>query len=100
MKVAARKMADAFRAAAERHSERQGPGRWRATVTRWASADDFELDLHGSDLTLDEQDVTLGQTVRRYDADTGIDEGDALILVELDEGDFVAVDVESDTEAP
>jgi len=100
MRAAARKMADAFRAAADRHAERHGPGRYRATVTTWNGQDDFELDLHGSDLTLDQDDVTLDQTVRRYDADTGIAEDDALILLELGEGDFVAVGVESDEDAP
>lgn len=96
MASAARKIARAIDAAPRRHHEEEKV-RYRGELVRWRGEDDFRVDLHGEDLRLDEDDVTLGQTVRRYNADTGLRRGDALILLELGEGDFVAVDVESDT---
>lgn len=92
----ARRLSAGLRAAIAAHTERAGTGRYRATVTAWNSQTDFELDVHGVDLVLDEQDVNLGQTVRAYDAITPIDVGDALILVQVGEGDYVAVEVESE----
>lgn len=94
--TAAQKLAGALRAAARAQTGRQGPGRWRATITRWQSEQDFECDLHGSDLQLDDEDITLGRSVRREIALGGIEVGDALILVELGEGDYTAIDIESD----
>lgn len=93
---AATKLAAALRAAAKAHAREDGPGRYRATITRWQGEDDFVCDLHGSDVTLDEHDITLGRTVRRAIAEDGIAVDDALILVELGEGDYAAVDIESD----
>jgi hypothetical protein len=92
-------VAAAIQQAPKRHQEQNGSGRYRATVTRWDSPGAFTVDLHGHDLDLTDDDVTLGQTVRRYEADVGIKEGDNLVLLELADGDFVAVEVESDTEA-
>jgi hypothetical protein len=99
--AAARRLAHAIRLGAARHSQRVGPGRYEATVTHWAGQDDFILDVHGQELELDQDDVSLGQTVRKYDADVGIAEDDSLILIEVDdpEGgapDYVAVEVRSD----
>ncbi len=96
-RAAARIIASAIHGAPKRHAEEQGPGRYRASVKRWDSQSRFVLDLHGQDLELDEDDVTLGQSVRRYDAGPKIKVGDVLVLVEIDDGDFSAVDVESDT---
>jgi hypothetical protein len=99
MREAARAIAQAVHGAHDEQSSADGTGRYRATVLRWGGQKDFALDLHGEDLELDEDDVTLGQSVRRYDADVGIEEGDLLVLLEVGDGDFSAVDVESDTEA-
>lgn len=92
----AHRLSAGLRSVLAAHTERVGTGRYRATVTAWNDQTDFELDVHGLDLTLDAQDVNLGQTVRGYDAITPIDVGDALILVQVGEGDYVAVEVESE----
>lgn len=96
---AARIVAHAIRAGAQRHSERTGPGRYEATITAWDGQDRFTLDLLDTDLELDEGDVVLGQTVRKYDADVGLAVDDGLVLLEVgpsDAPDFIAVDVVSD----
>jgi hypothetical protein len=96
----ARDFVDAIRTGARQDAEERGPGRFRGEVTRWGGEDDFVIGLHGEDMDLDEDDVTLGQSVRTYHRDVGIDVGDTLILVEVGEADFVAVDVESDNDLP
>ena len=96
MTEAARKLAGAMRSVARAQSERLGPGRWRATITHWEGEDDFECDVHGTDLQLDEDDITLGQSVRG--AASSIEVGDTLLLIEVAEGDFTAVDVEADSD--
>jgi hypothetical protein len=97
MRTAARAIARAVKEGSRTGHDDYGGGRYRATVTRWVSQSDFRLDVHGEDLELDEDDVNLGQSVRRYDAGPGIDVGDSLILIEVGEDDFVAVEVESVT---
>lgn len=89
-RAAARRIADAMRGAADRSHERRGTGRHRGTVLR---VDPLLIDLHGSDLELDADDVTIGRSVT---AGGGIAKGDVLILVEVDEDDYVAVDVEEE----
>lgn len=96
MRSTAARLAEGMRAATAAHNKSRGTGRYRATVISWTSQSRFELEAHGVDLQLDEEDVTLGQTVRAYDVLHPIHAGDALILVEVAEGDYVAVDVESE----
>lgn len=93
MSEAARILADAIRGDGRRRAKRENRSRARATVT---SVDPLELDLHGSDLVLDDDDVEFSQDVARYSASEGLDEGDVLVLIEVDEGDWVAVTVVSD----
>lgn len=95
MRAAARRVARAIKRGAREEREANAPRQYRATILVFNDEDDFSVDLHGEDLTLDEEDVTLGQTVRRYNAEVGLEADDALILNELGEGDYVAVDVES-----
>lgn len=92
LRDAAKTVAGAIR---EAMSDDGGSGRYRATVTLWQGEQRFAVDVHGLDLELDEQDVTLGQSVRRYDASVGVQVGDALVLAEVADSDFVAVEVES-----
>lgn len=96
---AARMVAAAIREGARQHADAHGPGRYRATVTRWAGQSDFAVDVHGLDMTLSDDDVTLSQAVRDYDARVGIAAQDVVILLDLGQHDFSAVAVESDTEA-
>jgi hypothetical protein len=53
----------------------------------------LRLDLHGSALVLDADDVEFGREVARYVADEGLSRGDVLVLTEVDEGDWIAVAV-------
>lgn len=91
----ARIVAHAIRRGAQRHSERKGNPVSRARIV---SLDPLSLDLLGSDMTLDDDDVDLSQEVARYDASEGLEVGDTLTLMEVEEGDWVAVGVVSDTE--
>lgn len=92
---AARAAAAAIREGARRQVDRQRGGTARATVTRVSP---LELDLHGSDLTLDADDVELSQDVRRYHASEGLKVGDVLVVTEVDEGDWIAQTVTSDSD--
>lgn len=94
MRASARKLAQAIRQGAAAEHERRGPGRYRAVVERFADTDDFRLDVVGEDLDLDQDDVTLAEELLRTHADTPIDAGDILILVELGELEFSAIAVE------
>lgn len=87
----AARLASAIRLGIERLHERHGLGRRRGTVL---STSPLRVDLHGEDMELDGQDVTLGRSV----ASEGVSEGDVLVLVEVDEGEWVAVDVEDSGE--
>lgn len=78
-----------MRQAAERSHERRGTGRYRGTVL---STSPLRIDLHGSDLDLDASDVTIGKSVTA----SGFAAGDVLILVEVEQAEYVAVDVEEE----
>lgn len=91
----ARIVAHAIRRGAQRHSERKGHPVSRAIIL---SLDPLELDLLGSDMTLNDDDVDFSQEVERYDASEGLNVGDTLSLIEVEEGDWIAVGVISDTE--
>jgi hypothetical protein len=95
MSHSARILARAIRHGAQRHSERKGHPVSRAVIT---SLDPLALDLLGSDMTLGDDDVDFSQEVERYDASEGLNVGDTLTLMEVQEGDWIAVGVVSDTE--
>jgi hypothetical protein len=88
VRAAARKMAAAIRHGAARDAERRGTGRHRATVL---DTSPLRLDLHGSDLQLDNTDVTLGKSV----VTAGFAVNDVLVLIEVDDAEWIAVDVET-----
>jgi hypothetical protein len=94
------RMIDAIYAADEEFAKEAGTGRYTAEVKRWDGPGSFQVDVMGLDLDLDEGFVTLSQAVRAYDQTPGVDVGDNLVLVEVDEGEFVAVGVESSTALP
>lgn len=77
---AARIVADAILGGARRQVERQGRSVSRATVT---SLDPLRVDLHGVDLELDDDDLTMSDDVR-----AGLEVGHVLTLAEVDEGDY------------
>jgi hypothetical protein len=91
---AARTLAHAIRRGAQRHDERQGRRVYRGTIT---SLSPLGVDLLGVDLTLDEDDLELSADVEAYDTTTGLAVGDVLMLLEVEDGDFVAVAVVADT---
>jgi hypothetical protein len=93
-KVAARILSSAIRAGARRHEERTGRRVYRGVITSLAP---LGVDLEGLDLSLDAQDIQLSQDVERYKASEGLHVGDGLALLEVDDGDWIAVTVISDT---
>lgn len=54
------------------------------------SADPLEVEVEGTSLTLDDDDLTLCDVVVRYIADTGLTESDALVVTEMQNGDWLA----------
>lgn len=88
----AAELAELARSAARREHERRGTGRRRATVLR---IDPLLLDLHGSELQLDDTDVTVSRAVKSSFA-----VGDVLVLVEVDTDEWVAVASESADDDP
>lgn len=91
---AAQTLAAAIRHGARRHDERHGPRVYRGTIT---SLSPLGVDLLNTDLSLDADDIEYSTTVTDYDTATGLVKGDVLALIEVDDGDFVAVAVVSDT---
>lgn len=87
MRDSARRVAAAIRMGARREHERRGPGRARATVL---STSPLTVDVHGSDLQLDSNQVTLARGL----ATAGIAVDDVLILVEVDDDEWVAIEAE------
>lgn len=71
-------------------AERRGPAVYRGTVLRVRP---LRVDLHGvADLELDADDVRLGKSI---DPEV-LAVGDVLVLNEVSDHDFVAVDVETE----
>lgn len=91
---AAKILAHAIRNGAKRHDQNAGRRVYRGTIT---SLSPLAIDLHGVDLNLDDQDVEFSQDVARYDASEGLHAGDQLGLIEVADGDWIAVSVQSDT---
>lgn len=91
---AAKILAHAIRHGAKRHDQNAGRRVYRGTIT---SLSPLAIDLHGVDLNLDEDDVELSQEVERYKASEGLQVGDQLGLIEVQDGDWIAVSVQSDT---
>ena len=91
---AARILAGAIRHGARRHHEHVGPRMYRATII---SLDPLGVDLLGVDLNLDDQDIEMSTTVETYDQAIGLQLGDVLMLNEVQDGDFVAIAVVSDS---
>jgi len=98
---AARMLVRSLRPVIDSHFERRGPQNIRADILVLdGSPGDrtFTLDPHGADYVLDESHVTLGQTVATYDMHIGLAVGDTLLLCEIDVADWVAFEVQSDTD--
>lgn len=83
----------AIRAGARRHAERIGRSVHRGRVSQVSP---LIVDLLASDLLLEEDQIELGQDVARYDDTDGIAVGDILALLEVEQGDWIAVTVVSD----
>jgi hypothetical protein len=90
MPDAARLLADAFHLAGQRQAERRGRQHGRGEIT---SLSPLIMNLLGTDLVLGQDDVELGASVLRFDASEGLAVGDVLALVEMAEGEWMAVDV-------
>lgn len=70
-------------------AERRGASVYRASVLKLSP---LRLAVHGVDLELDDDDVRLGKSI-----DVGeLAVGDVLVLNEVGDHDFVAVDVENE----
>lgn len=59
----------------------------------------LQIEMHGSGLLLDEDDLVISQWVRRYDYDIEIEVGDTVVVDHLPNDDFLVADVVTDTEA-
>lgn len=82
----ARVMRDSHRRSVERHATRSVEAIVRGI-------DPLELDVAGVDDVLGEDDVTIGAALERHLDDEPLAEGDTLVLVETEPGDYTAVDV-------
>lgn len=60
----------------------------------------IQVEVTNSSLVLDEDDLSLGQGVRRYHIDKGLQVGDALSLDPLGNGDWLAQEVFSSAKPP
>jgi hypothetical protein len=60
----------------------------------------LRVELTESRIFLDEDDLSLGQWVRRYEKDKGLKVGDSLVVTPLHSGDWVASEVLSSQEPP
>lgn len=60
---------------------------------------DWAIDLYDSALLLTGAQISVGQWVERYHAETGVAAGDTAILLAIGEGDYVLIEVVSDTSA-
>lgn len=88
------RIAEVIRAGARAEGDRRGRHGSRGRITALTP---LTVDLLGIDLTLNASEVELSADVLRYDASEGLQVGDALALVEVGEGDWIAVAVLSDT---
>lgn len=84
-------LARAMRSHARRTVERHGRRSYHADVLQ---VDPLVVDVHGLDLEpLDEDEVTIGEALATRLADAPLTTDDTLVLVEMDDDDFVAVEV-------
>lgn len=58
----------------------------------------LKAELTDSHKLLDGDDLVLGQWARHYDTVYSIDKGDTLVVQLMDNGDYLVVDVVSDTQ--
>lgn len=58
------------------------------------------LELHDANIELEEEDLILSQNVKSYDNGTGILAGDTLAVKRMRDGNFLVLDVFSDTTPP
>lgn len=99
---AARALVRSLRPVIESHHERHGRQGGRATITYLhgePAARTFTAELHGTGLVLSDHNTTFAQAVVEYDLHSGLAVGDTLIVIELDEDDWTAIAVESDTDS-
>lgn len=83
------RLANAMRSSQRREVKRSSTRSIEAEVT---GLEPFELD--GGELgTLTDEDVTIGRALEVHLEDEPLEEGDTLVLVETEPGDYTAVDV-------
>jgi hypothetical protein len=100
-RAVAREFVRAMRPVIESHVRRHGKQTSRANITALggsAGNRTFTLQPFDADYSLDETHVILGQNVYTYDVLSGLAVGDTLLLVETDVGEWVATDVQGDTD--
>jgi len=98
---AARAMVRGMQPVVTKHIAKRGRDILRATLTSisgTAPYRTFTADVHGyPNINVGDHNVTFGQWVSQYDVQYGLTTKDNLILVEIAEDDYIAIDVESDT---
>lgn len=98
---AARALVRALRPVIESHIERHGAQTVRATITHLEGtpgARVFIADVHFYGLTLTNENTTFAQALVAYDEEVGVVVGDTLIAHEMDDDDWAAVAIQSDTD--
>lgn len=60
--------------------------------------DPWEVELHGSSVVLHADDLTLGRWVEQYHHWNGVEVEDTVVLSEMDDGDYVVVDIVTDAD--
>lgn len=89
--------AGAIRRHAERQHERRGRGNYEGEVK---SINPLRVDAAGIDQPLTDDDITIASTLASQFADTPLKVGDTLVLIESDPGDYTAIEVLRDDDAP
>lgn len=92
--MSARKLAKAIRRSAHDVADRKQ----ETMVGVIRTIKPLRVELTESGMGLDDDDISMGQGVRRYDKDKGLKAGDSLVLTPLRSGDWIAQEVLSEHE--
>lgn len=88
--TARKRLAKAIADHATEQAESEGRRREYAVVH---SVDPLQVELHGSGLVLDEDDLVVTQGFRRLTYDSGLDVGDTVVVDRMPNDDFLVSDV-------
>ena len=93
-KGSAARVARSIRDFTERAAEARDSGKFIFGTVH--DTDPWEVELHDASVMLHEDDLTISRWVEQYDHWKGVDVDDTVVLVEMEDGDYVVVDVVTD----